>query len=263
MTRIKELLDYLESIAPLALQESYDNAGLIVGSNDMIITGVTVCLDSTEEVIDEAIENGHNVVIAHHPIVFSGLKSLTGKNYIERCIIKAIKNNIAIYAIHTNLDNVLENGVNQKIANIIGLHEQEILMPKDVANPQIGSGIVGYLKKPMSTDLFLAEMKRKMNASCVKHTKILKESVQKIGLCGGSGSFLLDAAIAQQCDVFVSSDFKYHQFFDANNQIVIADIGHFETEQFTIDLLVDIINQKFSNFAAQYTKVYTNPVNYI
>jgi dinuclear metal center YbgI/SA1388 family protein len=263
MTYLYELTDYLESIAPLQLQESYDNAGLIVGDKNLKITGVTVCLDSTEAVIDEAIHAGNNVVIAHHPIIFAGLRQLTGKNYIERTVIKAIKNNIAIYAIHTNLDNILTQGVNERIAERLGLRDQKILLPKTSESTRIGAGLVGYLSNQMELEEFLLHIKKQMNASCVKYTDKTKDTVLKIGLCGGSGSFLLEQAIQEECDVFISSDFKYHQFFDANNQLVIVDIGHFETEQFTIDLLVEIINKKFSNFAAHYTKVYTNPVNYI
>lgn len=263
MTKLYELTNYLESIAPLHLQEVYDNAGLIVGNPQMDITGVTVCLDSTEEVIDEAIKQGNNVVVAHHPIIFSGLKKITGKNYIERCIIKAIQNNIAIYAIHTNLDNILRRGVNEKIAERLNLQDCKILAPKDDKNTEIGAGIIANLKEPMETTSFLRFVKDKMKADCLKYTEILKDKVYKIAICGGSGSFLLNRAIAENCDIFISADFKYHQFFDSNSQIVIADIGHFETEQFTIDLLVEIISNNFSNFAAQFTKVNTNPVKYI
>lgn len=263
MISLGELLDHLESIAPLHLQENYDNAGLITGNRDMTVKGVSVCLDSTEAVVDEAIALGNNVIIAHHPIVFSGLRQITGKTYIERTIIKAIKNDIAIYAIHTNLDNILDKGVNQKIADLLGLKDLQILAPKDDNDKTIGAGIVGFLKEPIKLEKFMSYVKETMKAGCVKHTEKLVDQVQKIAICGGSGSFLLDRAIAEKCDVFITADFKYHQFFDANGKIVIMDIGHYETEQFTIDLLVEIINDKFSNFAAHYTKVNTNPVNYI
>lgn len=262
MSKLYELIEHLEEIAPSHLQESYDNSGLIVGNPMMEITGVTVCLDSTEEVVDEAIANGHNVVVAHHPIVFSGLKSFTGANYIERTIIKAIKNDVAIYSIHTNLDNVYENGVNAKMAEKLGLVDTKILAPKFPEVNDIGAGMVGDLQEGMDRETFLAHVKKSMGAACVKYTKWLKPSVSKIAICGGSGSFLLDQAIAEKCDVLITSDFKYHQFFDADEKIVILDIGHYETEQFTIDLLVQIITDKFSNFAAHYTKVDTNPVNY-
>lgn len=263
MARLLDLIQHLEEIAPLNLQESYDNSGLITGDVDMEISGVTVCLDSIEAVIDEAIARGDNVVIAHHPIIFSGLRKITGANYIERTIIKAIQNNIAIYAIHTNLDNVLDNGVNQKIAETLGLKNLEILVPKQTDNKYIGAGIIGNLKVPTSSANFIQEVKISMKADCVKYTELIFNTVQKIAICGGSGSFLLEAAKQAKCDVFITADFKYHQFFDSNNEIIILDIGHFESEQFTIDLLVGIINDKFSNFAAHYTKVNTNPVNYI
>lgn len=262
MTRLRELTTYLEEIAPSHLQESYDNSGLITGHPNMEVTGVIVSLDSTEEVIDEAIEKGANVIVAHHPIVFSGLKRFTGANYIERTIIKAIKNDIAIYSIHTNLDNVKSNGVNAKIAEKLGLENIQILVPKFPDEKEIGAGMVGFLPNEMGQEDFLKMVKTSMKAACLKYTKWLKPKVKKIGLCGGSGSFLLDQAIAQDCDVFLTSDFKYHQFFDANEKLVIIDIGHYETEQFTIDLLVEIITDKFSNFAAHYTKVDTNPVKY-
>ena len=262
MTKIHELIEYLESIAPSHLQESYDNSGLIVGDPLKEITGVIVCLDSTEEVIDEALEKGCNVIVAHHPIVFSGLKRFTGSNYIERTVIKAIKHDIAIYSIHTNLDNVKKNGVNAKIAEKLGLKNIEILSPKFPDEADVGAGMIGNLEDDMGKEAFLEMVKSSMKADCIKYTKWLKESVSKVAICGGSGSFLLEAAIAQKCDVFVSSDFKYHQFFDANDKIVILDIGHYETEQFTIDLLVEIITDKFSNFAAHYTKIHTNPVKY-
>jgi dinuclear metal center YbgI/SA1388 family protein len=262
VTRLHELTEYLESIAPSHLQESYDNSGLIVGDPLMEIRGVIVCLDSTEEVVEEAIEKGCNVIVAHHPIVFNGLKRFVGANYIERTVIKAIKNDIAIYSIHTNLDNVKKNGVNGKIAEKLGLKDLKILAPKMPEESDIGAGMVGFLNEAMHKETFLKMVKTTMQADCVKYTKWLKESVSKIAICGGSGSFLLETAMEEKCDVFITSDFKYHQFFDANNKIVILDIGHYETEQFTIDLLVGIITDKFSNFAAHYTKVDTNPVKY-
>lgn len=263
MIRLKELTQFLETIAPLHLQESYDNAGLIVGNTDMEVRGVTVCLDSTEQVVEEAIDRGHNVIVAHHPIVFSGLKSFTGQNYIERTIIKAIKNDIAIYAIHTNLDNVLLNGVNERIAQQLNLSELEILSPKMGFDSNVGAGIIGYTSQDYAPLEFLAFLKNKMQTSCVKYTDLCKEKIEKVAICGGSGSFLLDTAIRQECDLFITGDFKYHQFFDANNQIIIADIGHFESERYTIDLIKDLINNNFTNFAAHCTKVQTNPVNYL
>lgn len=362
--KLKHLLFYLESIAPLSLQESYDNAGLLVGNPETEITGVLITLDSTEEVIDEAIEKGCNVIVAHHPIIFKGLKKINGKNYIERTIIKAIKNDIAIYASHTNLDNVM-GGVNYKIAEKLGLTNVEMLLPKEatlmklvvfvpiehsgklldelytagagqignysecsfrvegkgtfkpneMANPaigqrsmleevtenrvevifpiykknailaamrrghiyeeiayyltplanenqEIGSGVVGYLEEPMETDSFMVFLKEKMQVSVIRHTALVKSKIQKIALCGGSGSFLLPQALAHKADIFITADFKYHEFFDADKRLIIADIGHFESEQFTKELLHELICKKFINFASYLAETKTNPIHY-
>ncbi len=362
---LKEITGHLESIAPLAYQESYDNAGLICGSPDMDITAALICLDSTEEVLDEAIAKGCNLVIAHHPIVFSGLKKFTGKNYVERVIIKAIRNNIAIYAAHTNLDNVL-NGVNGKIAEKLGLincsilapqksglkklvvfspetaagairtalfsagagqignydecsfnsdgigtfragtganpfvgeigkqqHEKEVrtevifpghlesallkamfkvhpyeevaydILPLINSNPYVGSGIVGELPLEIAEIDFLTNLKSVMKAQSVRYTALRDKKVKKVAICGGSGSFLLPNAIGNGADIFVTADYKYHQFFDAENRIVIADIGHYESEQFTSELFYEILNKKFSTFALHLSKINTNPINYL
>jgi len=263
---IKEIYDFLHSIAPFQYQESYDNAGLIIGDPERICTGVVTCLDSTEAVIDEAIELGANLVVAHHPIVFRGLKRFTGANYVEKSVIKAIKNDIAIIAIHTNLDNVISNGVNERIAQQIGLQDIEPLAIKseiDQSNGQVGSGVVGYLPQSSGEMDFLKDLKQKMGVNVVKYTRLLGINVSKVAVCGGVGGFLLRDAIRSGAQVFVTSDYKYHEFFDANDRIVIADIGHYESEQFTINLLQELINRKFSTFAAHCTKVNTNPVNYL
>lgn len=361
---IKELVDYLESIAPLEYQESYDNSGLIVGNKNDKITNVLVCLDSTESVIDEAIDKNCNIIIAHHPIIFKGLKKLTGKNYIERTIIKAIKNDIAIYACHTNLDNIA-GGVSFKMAEKLQLKNVRILAPKselllkltvfvpksntgqlldalyaagageignysncsfrttgkgtfkanDMANPVIGkrgiyeeveesrievifpkqikhkvlsamraghpyeevsyflhelvndlqivgSGAIGTLEKPMPAKEFMSFLKNNMALSVIKHTDILSDTIQTIALCGGSGGFLLNNAIAAKADIFITSDYKYHEYFDADSKILIADIGHYESEQFTKELIRDEILKKFTTFATYLSQVKTNPINY-
>ncbi|MDX1939409.1 MAG: Nif3-like dinuclear metal center hexameric protein [Saprospiraceae bacterium] len=338
--KIKELIAHLETIAPPVYQEDYDNAGLIVGNSDEDIKGVLCCLDSTEAIVDEAIEKGCNLIVAHHPIVFRGLKRITGKNYVERTVLKAIKNDIAIYAIHTNLDNVYYQGVNAKICEKLGLINTRILTPKKVlrkisanvtpenlkiirnlllniglpelnamdqigynaegseevikleatvpigmerkaleilykhdinaeiielsnSTPNVGSGMIGELSAPMKEVDFLKHLKEKMLVNCIRHTALRGEDVYTVAVCGGAGSFLLPQAIGQDADVFVTADFKYHEFFDADGKIVIADIGHFESEQFTIELLYEIISKKFSNFALHYTEVNTNPVRYM
>lgn len=349
--QLKELIAHLETIAPPQYQESYDNSGLLVGDANLKITGVLVCLDSTERVIDEAIKTKCNVVVAHHPIIFSGLKRITGKNYIEKIIIKAIKNDIAIYAIHTNLDNMLYNGVNQMIGKKLELMDTRILVPKkglkklitttpvehsekirkslfkagageigfngllsyasvgystqngssdgelklEVAfaadkeraviaalkkahpseeavheivslenqNEIVGSGLIGQMRTEYFPNDFLLFLKDKMKLNVIRHTKLPSKRIATVALCGGSGSFLLNSAIAQKADVFITADFKYHEFFDANDKIVIADIGHYESERFTIDLLYDIISKKFRNFAVRKTGINTNPITYL
>lgn len=266
MTTVQDLIAYLDEVAPFRYQESYDNAGLLVGDPNMQIAGVTTSLDMTEAVIDEAIANKHNVVVAHHPIIFSGLKTLTGKTYIERAVIKAIKNDIALVAIHTNLDHVYNNGVNEVICKKLKLSEIKILQAKEgivhTDGHGIGAGMIGVLPHPMTQEQLLAHIKENMATGCIKYTESSSKEYNKIAVCGGSGRFLLDKAVAAGAECFITSDFKYHEFFDANQEIMIADIGHYESEQYTIQLLQQLISNKFSNFASLSTKVITNPVNY-
>lgn len=263
MTKIKDIMDFFETVAPSHLQESYDNAGLIIGDPSTEIKGVLCCLDSTEDIIQEAKHKGCNLVIAHHPIVFSGLKKINGKNYIERTVIKAIKEDIAIYAIHTNLDNVLLNGVNQKIGEKLGLTNAKILSPKQQDQPEIGSGLIGVLPRKIKADKFLQDLKATMRTECIRYAGTLEKEISTVALCGGSGSFLLQEAIRQGADIFVTGDFKYHQFFDGEDKIIIADIGHYESEQFTIELLIELMKNNFRNFAAHYTNLSTNPIKYL
>jgi dinuclear metal center YbgI/SA1388 family protein len=361
--KLHEITSTLESIAPKIYQESYDNSGLIVGDLSMEVTGAILCLDSTEDVVDEAIRKGANLVIAHHPIVFKGLKTFTGKNYVERTVMKAIKNDIALYAIHTNLDNV-RKGVNEKIADKLGLKNKRILSakrgflsklvffcpekdsnsvkdavfsagggaigdydycsyssegvgtfkPVRNANPvegklgelstvnelrievlvknsvledvlhalksahpyeevahevysienedeQLGSGMIGELESSVTLDEFLTYVSFTFNTGVIKYTPFEKE-IKKVAVCGGSGSFLLKNAMAAKADVFITSDFKYHEFFDAEGEISIFDIGHFESEQFTIDLIKEFLIDKFPKFAPHLTEINTNPVKY-
>ncbi|MGB1205496.1 MAG: Nif3-like dinuclear metal center hexameric protein [Chitinophagales bacterium] len=356
--KISDITQCIESIAPLRYQESYDNAGLLVGDANAICSNALLCLDSTEAVVDEAIEKGCNLIIAHHPIIFGGLKKLTGRTYIERTVIKAIQNNIAIYAAHTNLDNVLM-GVNRKICDKLGLQNCKILAPKrqllkklqvfcplnivdtikfellkaggsfiencqtmgfsaagshtlDMPNDKaartpssevklemtyaapiesrllrvlvqksfskqlyyntftldnvyqnIGSGMIGELPAATKPTDFLMDLKTKMKTDCVRYTALPQRKIRKIAVCGGVGSFLLPKAISQGADVFVTADYKYHQFFDADNRIVIADIGHYESEQFTVELFYDLLTKKFSNFEPILSSVNTNPIKYL
>lgn len=272
---ISQITSFLETLAPLHFQESYDNSGLLVGNPNAEITGVLVSLDTIESVIEEAKFKNCNLIVAHHPIIFRGLKSLTGKNYIERTIIKAIQENIAIYAIHTNLDNV-QNGVNAKICEKIGLGNTQILVPKnstfhtfkDNEMQKVGSGMIGEFPKVVLVEDFLRHLKAKMNLPLIKHTNLdnfknkTEKKILKIAVCGGAGSFLLSEAIRQKADIFITADYKYHEFFDAEDKIVICDIGHYESEVFTKDLLVDFLKNEFNYLKIQACQTNTNPVQY-
>ena len=263
---LETLIDYLHEIAPNHFQEDYDNSGLLIGQSKDEIKGVLISLDVTEKLIDEAISLGANVIVSHHPIIFSGLKRITGQNYVERIVQKAIKYDINLFAIHTNLDNIYSNGVNTHIAALLNIVNVEILKPKPGLAHQgqsVGSGVIGELEKPMDEMGFLKHLKATMKTETIKYTQLLNKDIKKVAICGGSGRFLLEDAKSQNADIFISSDFKYHEFFDADNQIVIADIGHFESEQFTIQLLHEILSKNFNNFALHYTKISTNPVNYL
>lgn len=259
---IQDIIAVLEQVAPPQLQETYDNAGLLVGQSQTKVTGVLFCLDSTEAIVEEAIRKGCNLIVAHHPIVFRGLKRFNGSNYVERTVIRAIQAEIAIYAIHTNLDNVHRQGVNSKIAEKLGLQNTRVLAPR-AGTEDIGAGLVGELPAPVTEKHFLEMAKSQLQAGCIRHTALLGRPVQKVAVCGGSGSFLLAEARRSRADVFLTADFKYHEFFDADGQILIADVGHFESEQFTIGLLYDIVREKFPTFALHCTDLNTNPVFYV
>ena len=362
---VKSICELIEEVAPLSLQESYDNAGLLIGNRQMEINSVLVSIDITEEVIDEAIRKNCGLIISHHPLIFNGLKRLTGETEVQRCVAKAIKNDIAIYAAHTNLDNVL-NGVSGKMAEKIGLKNIQILQPKrnrllklityvphlysdkvrkvlfeagagqignydscsfnadgvgtfranENARPfvgnnnelhsepetrievilpdylknqvfeallkihpyeepaydfislqnawkEVGAGVVGVLEHPEDELIFLNRIKEIFKIPVIRHTNLSGSKIKRVALCGGSGSEFLTDAIAAGADVFITGDFKYHEFFDAQNRIVIADIGHFESEQFTKDIFFEIITKKMPTFAVQISDSKTNPINYL
>ena len=360
-----DIIQVLENFAPLTYQESYDNSGLQVGDTQTEIKGVLLTLDITEAVIDEAISRSCNMIVAHHPVIFSGLKKLTGRNYVERVVLKAIKNDVLLYAAHTNMDNA-RAGVNAIIAGRLGLEKTTILqsmpgtlrklytyapanaadkikealfaagagnigkysecsfnMPgtgtfrpaadaepeigtpggprenvaeikievlvqqhqetrvlkalfenhpyEEVAyelvqlnnlNQELGAGLIGMLPEAMSEINLLQLVKDQMNAACIRHTSLRNRPVQKVAVCGGSGSFLLKQAISAGADIFITADYKYHQFFDAEGKIVIADIGHYESEQFTVQLFERLLKEKIPNFAPLLSVTNTNPVNY-
>lgn len=258
--QLHQLIEWLEHLAPLRYQESYDNSGLLVGEPDQDITGVLVSLDCTEAVVEEAIASGCNVIVAHHPIIFSGLKKLTGSNYIERTVMKALRNRVAIYAIHTNLDNIRE-GVNAKICEKIGLHTLDFLQPK-AGEEHAGSGMLAELAEAMPEADFLSHLKESMELPLIRHTELRGKPVKKVAVCGGAGSFLLPKALEAEADFFITADYKYHQFFDAEGKIVIADIGHYESEVFTKDLLRKRIQRAFDGLPTRLAETVTNPVRY-
>lgn len=258
--KIKEITQTIEKYAPTILQESYDNAGWQVGNPENEISGVLICLDITEEVIDEAIALNFNLIISHHPLIFKGLKSITGANYIERCIKKALVNDITLYSAHTNLDNTVQ-GVNFKIAEQIGLTACSFLHPN--LDGLSGSGIIGELPNAMEEKEFLLKIKEIFQVGCIKHSPFLNKKIKKIAICGGAGSFLIKDAIAKEADLFLTGDIKYHDYFLVEKHLLLADFGHYESEQYTKDLIFNIIQEKNSIFAVQKTKVNTNPINYL
>ncbi len=260
-THVGEVIDFLEGIAPLHLQESFDNSGLLIGSRDAEVTGVLVSLDCTEKVLDEAISKKCNLVISHHPAIFYGVKSLTDSNMTERIIRKAIREDLVIYAIHTNLDNILARGVNERIAQKLGLKVEGILRPLP-GDTTTGAGLLGHLSMPMPENEFLTHIKDSMDASVVRHTDLIGRDIAKVAICGGSGSFLLKDAKKAGADALVTADFKYHDFFEADGDILVCDIGHYESEQYTIGLIQELISGKFATFAAHCTEINTNPVHY-
>ncbi len=278
MLRIHEIVSAFEAVAPLALQESYDNSGLIVGDRDAEVTRALLCLDCTEAVVEEAIGKGCDIIIAHHPIVFGGLKRFTGGDYVQRTVIKAIQNNIAIYACHTNLDNVLRGGVNERIAQQLGFDVECVLRPiavdfgsfanqGGVVDSEVfrtaGPGILCNLQKPMNVLDFLQHVKERMGADVVKYTKCDVEVVGKVAICGGAGSFLIGDALRAGADAFITSDVKYHEFFDAQGKMLLCDIGHYESEKYTIDLFSNILSAKFPKFATIFAGTITNPIDYL
>ena len=260
--KAKLLLDALEQYAPLPLQDSYDNAGLQIGlTEEQEVAGALLCLDVTEEIIDEAVRKGCNVVIAHHPLLFHGLKSITGKSYVERCVIKAIKNNIAIYAAHTNMDNA-QGGVNYRIAETIGLTNLAFLDDKAGAIPA-GSGIIGELPTAEDEKNFLLRLKSLFGIQCIRHNALCGRKVRRVALCGGAGGFLLSKAISLGADAFLTGEMRYHDYFGHEGDLLIAEMGHYESEQYTMDIFAEILSNQFPELKIVKTSLNTNPINYL
>lgn len=260
--QIQEALALIEDYAPLNLQAGFDNSGLICGDPSNELTSVLLCLDVTEEVVEEAVRGGYNLIVSHHPLIFSGLKHITPASYVERCVISAIRHDIAIYAAHTNMDSVA-NGVSGRMADKLGLYCREILQPEGSPDSPAGFGIVGILPEPEETMAFLRRVKETFHCGAIRHTAPHREQVERVAVCGGAGASFLRQALAKKADLYISADFKYHDFFLAENRITIADIGHYESEQFTKEVFHEILTKKIANFAVQFSTVNTNPIKYL
>ena len=258
--KIKEVAEALERFAPLPLQESYDNAGLQIGLTDADASGVLLCLDVTEEIIEEAEREGCNLIIAHHPLLFRGLKCIADRNLVERCVRRAILAGITIYAAHTNLDNA-EGGVNFAIAERLGLQNVSFLQP--LPSGQGGSGIIGDLPHPLPALEFLHLVKQAFHVEALQHNLPLTRMVSRVALCGGSGDFLLGDALKHNADAFLTGEMGYHQFFGYDNQILIATLGHYQSEQFTVQLMARILRNANPDLRIVETKVNTNPIHYL
>ena len=253
------MLRALEQFAPLPLQEDYDNAGLQVGLTETDASGALLCLDVTEEVIDEAVGLGCNLIVSHHPLIFRGLKQVSDYNMVQRCVVKAVKNDITIVSMHTNLDNA-KGGVNYKIAEKMQLADVRILAPKNVMGTEGGSGVVGELPQPMKATDFVKMVKERFGVECVQANQLLRREIRRVALCGGAGAFLLDEAIACQADAFVTGEMHYHDFFGHEQEIQICVIGHYQSEQFTNEIFKSIITERCVGVRCFLTKVNTNPI---
>lgn len=257
--KLKDITNIIEKWSPLQQAETFDNVGLLVGNPNSNVEKALITIDTTETVIEEAIKNKCDLIITFHPIIFSELKQVTENTYVERVVKKAIKNNINIYAIHTNLDNN-PKGVNYKISEILSLKNTSILLKKD--NKDIGIGMIGDLSKELNELEFFEFLKHKMDVKYIKHSPFLGKKIKKIAVLGGSGSFAINEAINQKADCYVTSDLKYHDYFKAEKKILLADIGHYESEHFTKQLILDFFIKKIPKFACIISKTNTNPVNY-
>ena len=259
--KAKQVLDALEQYAPLPLQDSYDNAGLQIGlTAEQEVTGALLCLDVTEAVIDEAERMGCNLIVAHHPLLFRGLKQITGQSYVERCVIKAIQKGIVIYAAHTNLDNA-EGGVNYRIAEKIGLENLSFLDAKP--GMSAGSGVVGELPTAEDEREFLERLKELFGIQCLRHNHLCGRKIRRVALCGGAGGFLLSQAIAQGADAFLTGEMRYHDYFGHEGELLIAEMGHYESEQYTVEIFAEVLEKRFPELKIVKTSHNTNPINYL
>ena len=265
--KIKEVIDALEKFAPLPLQESYDNAGLQVGLTGAEVSGALLCLDVTEQIVDEAIKLGCNLIVAHHPLIFGKLSQISDANYVQRTVIKAIKNDIVVVAMHTNID-AATGGVNFKIAERMGLQNVRFFgkmqsVPTDDGEVLGGSGVVGEFAEPLAADDFILLLKQQFGVECVQANQLLRRPIKRVALCGGAGAFLLNDAIGEGADAFVTGEMYYHDFFGHEQQIQICSIGHYQSEQFTTEVFKNIIEKQCAGVKCYITQINTNPIIYI
>ena len=261
--KVKEVLNALERFAPLPLQEDYDNAGLQTGLPEAEVSGALLCLDVTEDIISEALSRGCNLIVAHHPLIFHKLAHITDENYVQRTVMKAIQNNVAIIAMHTNLDCV-SGGVNFKIAEKMRLTDLAFIgSSKRVDGYENGEGLIGSLSEAMAADDFMVMLKQTFGVECVQSNQFLRRPIRRVALCGGAGSFLLDEAVRAGADAFVTGEMSYHQFFGREQQIQIAVIGHYQSEQYTAEVLKTVLKDAFPELKCMITEQNTNPILYI
>ena len=260
--KIKEVLSALEQFAPLPLQESWDNAGLQVGLTEAEGSGAILCLDVTEKGVDEAVCKGCNLIVSHHPLRFRGLKTISDLTDVQRTVRKAIRQDICVVSMHTNMDNA-QGGVNFKIAEKLGLTDVTFLSPKRVGDVECGSGVVGTLENPMAADDFVLKVKRAFGVECAMTNELLRRPVSRVAICGGAGDFLLDDAVGAGADAFITGEMHYHQYFGYEQRIQICVIGHYQSEQFTGEVFRDIISERCPGVRTEMAETCTNPILYL
>lgn len=261
--KIVKVVNALEQFAPLPLQEDYDNAGLQVGLTEAEVSGALLCLDVTEAIVDEAIALGCNLIVSHHPLIFRKLSHVTGEDMVQRTVMKAIEHHLCIVSMHTNMDSV-RGGVNYKIAEKLELDQTRFFGKlKTVDGVEGGEGVIGELPVPVAADDLIVMLKRTFDVECVMANQLLRRPIRTVAICGGAGDFLLDEAIKQGADAFVTGEMHYHQYFGHEQQIQIAVIGHYQSEQFTNEVFRDAIEKQCPGVKCYLTRTNTNPIIYL
>ncbi len=260
--KIKQVLSALERFAPLPLQESWDNAGLQVGLTEAEVSGALLCLDVNEQIVDEAIAKGCNLIVSHHPLLFRGLKQISDADHVQRCVIKVIKHDIVVVSMHTNMDNALD-GVNWKIAEKLGLTDSAFFAQKTVEGIEAGNGVIGCLPSAMDAQAFVNLVKGRFGVECMQCNELLRRPIQRVAVCGGAGDFLLGDALQQGADAFITGEMHYHQYFGYEQCLQICVIGHYQSEQFTSEIFRDIIQGECPEVRTEIAETCTNPIIYL